>query len=201
MGEIWKNLDINDLDGEIWKDIDDFPDYQISNLGRIKSFKRYHGTNERILGQHKRRKYLSVILYKNRERNHKSVHILVFETFGDYKLKPDEDIHHIDKNEENNNFNNLIMMPESEHCSFHNKGKHHSEETRKKMSESHTDFKGENAPNSKLKEEQVIQIKLLLKEGILTQQEIADMFGVSQLTISAIKTGKIWNHIKLNGDL
>jgi DNA-binding XRE family transcriptional regulator len=51
--------------------------------------------------------------------------------------------------------------------------------------------------NSKLTEEQVVKIKLLLKEGILTQREIADMFGVSQLTISAIKTGRRWSYIRI----
>ncbi len=57
--------------------------------------------------------------------------------------------------------------------------------------------KGEKSSNHKLTEEKVIQIKLLLKYGKLTQQEIADMFGVSQLTISAIKTGKTWSYIKV----
>jgi len=57
---------------------------------------------------------------------------------------------------------------------------------------------GENHPNHKLIEQDVIQIKLLLKEGILTQQEIADMFDVSVSTISMINTGKRWPHIKIN---
>jgi len=56
---------------------------------------------------------------------------------------------------------------------------------------------GEKSHNHKLTEEQVIQIKLLLKEGKLTQQEIADMFGVNRTTISAIKTEKIWTNIKI----
>jgi predicted XRE-type DNA-binding protein len=57
---------------------------------------------------------------------------------------------------------------------------------------------GENNSNHKLTEEQIIQIKLLLKEGILTQQEIADMFGVTQILISKIKTGKLWSYVKVN---
>jgi len=31
--EIFKNLNLDNLDGEIWKNINDFEDYQISNLG------------------------------------------------------------------------------------------------------------------------------------------------------------------------
>jgi len=45
--EICENLDLNDLDREIWKEIEEYDeDYFVSNLGRVKSFK---GINERIL--------------------------------------------------------------------------------------------------------------------------------------------------------
>jgi len=56
---------------------------------------------------------------------------------------------------------------------------------------------GEKSHNHKLTEQQVIQIKLLLKEGKLTQKEIADMFGVSIRTISNIKREIVWSHIKI----
>jgi hypothetical protein len=84
-------------------------------------------------------------------------------------------------------------------------GKRHSKETKMKMSEirkekyknGELNFKGNDSQNHKLTEEQVIQIKLLLKEGILKLREIADMFGVSIMTISNIKTGRNWSYIKL----
>lgn len=37
---IYKILDLNDLDGELWSEIEDFPGYFISNLGRVKSIER-----------------------------------------------------------------------------------------------------------------------------------------------------------------
>lgn len=37
--------DIRDLPGEIWKTIEDFPEYEVSNLGRIKSKTRLVGHN------------------------------------------------------------------------------------------------------------------------------------------------------------
>lgn len=43
----------------------------------------------------------------------------------------------------------------------------------------------------------VIKLKENLNEEILTQKEIGEKFGVCQVTISAIKTRKIWKHIKL----
>ena len=39
--EIYKNLSLDDLDGEIWKEIEEYNgDYFISNFGRVKSFKK-----------------------------------------------------------------------------------------------------------------------------------------------------------------
>ncbi len=219
MNKIYENLVIDNLDGETWKTIIEYPDYQISNLGRVKSFKQ-NKINGKILRQQKNEKYLFIVLCKNREYKHKYIHRLVYEIHN-YKLKYGEDVHHIDKNEKNNFIDNLMMIPEFIHDSFHTKGenhplfgKHHSEESKKKMSEkkkgkypseeskkkmseSHVDSKGENNPNSILITQDVIQIKLLLKERKLIHQEIAEIFGVCRLTISAIKTGKIWSNIKI----
>jgi len=193
--EVYKNLDINNLENEVWKVITDFPGYQVSNFGRVKSFKRY--INGKILKQDKIKDYFYIDLWKNGEYKNKQVHILVYETHNNYKLKPDECVHHINEDKENNIFENLEKMPKSEHLSFHHKGKIISEEIRNKISEKMKGkYIGSNSPNSKLTEEQVIQIKILLKEGKLSQQEIADMFKVSQMTISKIKTGKIWSHVK-----
>lgn len=54
--------------------------------------------------------------------------------------------------------------------------------------------RGEMSPNVKLKTEQVVAIKRLLKEG-LKQTEIAEMFGVKAATISSIKCGHNWKHV------
>ena len=52
--------------------------------------------------------------------------------------------------------------------------------------------KGEGHPLSKLTLEQVIKIKKLLKEHLLTQHEIAYLFDIKQTTISDIKRGRTW---------
>ena len=44
-------------------------------------------------------------------------------------------IHHLDHNIMNNSLSNLVYLTPSEHVKIHNKGKHHSEETKRKMSE------------------------------------------------------------------
>lgn len=49
--------------------------------------------------------------------------------------------------------------------------------------------------NSTLTENDVINIKLLLKEGELTQKEIGDIYGVKGGIISKINVGRNWKHV------
>jgi group I intron endonuclease len=71
------------------------------------------------------------------------------------------------------------------------KGQIVSNETRKKISER---FKGSNHPLSKLNEEEVLQIKEMLKDG-MSYLEIAKEFNVVEGTISTIKQGRSWKHV------
>ena len=50
--------------------------------------------------------------------------------------------------------------------------------------------------NVKLNETQVIKIRDFLIEGILTFNQIAEMFGVSHGTIRRIDKGEIWVHVE-----
>ena len=54
-----------------------------------------------------------------------------------------------------------------------------------------------NNPRQKLKPDQVIEIKKLLLENKLTQQQIADIYGVDRRTITNINTGRSWAHLKI----
>ena len=56
------------------------------------------------------------------------------------------------------------------------------------------DLRGEARPNAKLSEKDVKHIKTMLKNGIY-QKNIAELYNVNQTLISAIKTGKVWNHL------
>jgi hypothetical protein len=98
MIKISENLDLNDLDGEFWKDILDYEgNYQVSNLGRVKSFKKYLGTNERILKQNKNSSgYFHINLSKNGKQKKESIHRLMYESFIG-EIPEEYDVHHIDE--------------------------------------------------------------------------------------------------------
>jgi len=188
---------------EIWKEIEGYDgDYFISNFGRVKSFKKCRGTYERILEpvENNQGYFIVGLCKKGEKQKTKKIHILMYETHIE-KIPKGYVIHHIDFTK-NNYLDNFEMITDFEHRSLHNKGenhhnygKHPSEETRKLISENHADVKGENNKNSILTEQKVIQIRVDLEEGVLTQTEIAKKFGVSKSVISDIKRRKTWKHI------
>ena len=203
------------MNKEIWKNIDGFDGYQVSSHGRIKSFKQ-NKIDGRILKFKKNNGYLEVRLYGD-SKSFKRVHIILYETFNNYKLKENECIHHVDENKLNNDLNNFQLMTISEHRHLHMKneknpifgkhknhpmyGRHHLEETKKKISQNLPSQKGELNNSSKLKNGEVWLIKKILNSDLykskkISQEFIGKMFGVKRVTITDIKSGKIWSHIK-----
>lgn len=55
--------------------------------------------------------------------------------------------------------------------------------------------KGENHPKALKTEVEIKEIKLDLRENVLTHKQIAEKFGVSRPTISLISRGETWSHI------
>ena len=140
---------------EIWKPIDGYPNYRVSNLGRIKSLNYNHTGKEQILKTMADRDgYLHVCLYKDKKKKF-TVHRLVAMNF----LSNADNlpcINHKDEDKANNfvyiNDDGTVDLEKSniEWCSveYNNnfgtrlervaqaqKGKFVSEEARKKMSE------------------------------------------------------------------
>jgi group I intron endonuclease len=74
------------------------------------------------------------------------------------------------------------------------KGRIVSEDTRKKISEKNS---GENHHKAKFKEEDILNIKRLIKSKQYTFQEIGDMYNVGRAYISLINTKRIWKHVEL----
>ena len=99
---------------EIWKDVKGFEGiYQISNLGRLKSFKK-HKSGYILSNKNQKGDYLSVILKGNNKVRHTRIHILVVESFiGD--IPKGYQVHHIDGNKQNNCVDNLEIVSTRTH--------------------------------------------------------------------------------------
>jgi predicted XRE-type DNA-binding protein len=59
-----------------------------------------------------------------------------------------------------------------------------------------TDNRGEKQGGAKLNSRQVRVIRRLLESKSMTQEEIGNIFGVARVTITDIKSGKIWGHLE-----
>jgi len=173
---------------EEWRIIEEFSNYAISNMGRVKRIKKT-GRNTKvghILKQRKNRcGYMYTSMCKDGKRTSKTIHRLVLKTFIGYN---DLDCNHIDGDKTNNKLENL------EYCTK-SKNMIHAYENGLEIS-----VKGEKHGRSKLKEDEVWLIKRILDSDLfrdkkITQDFISKMFKVSFGTISKIKRGVLWSHI------
>ena len=152
---------------EIWKDIEGYEGYyQVSNLGRVRSVERIVN-RKKLKGKfisygRDTKGYLFVNLSKENKQKTARVHRLVAQAFIP-KIDGKDYIDHIDGSRDNNNVSNLRWCTHKENCNFEiaklrqrlgcmgNKkwlGKHHTEETKKKISESKKGKKNPNLWNS-----------------------------------------------------
>jgi hypothetical protein len=99
---------------EIWKPINGYEDYLVSNMGRVRSMNPYNNAKPHLLSliDHGNG-YLYVGLMKNRMRRNFYVHRLVAEAFC---LKPDgcDYVDHIDHDRANNKATNLEWVTQKE---------------------------------------------------------------------------------------
>lgn len=151
---------------ETWKTIQEFPDYEISNMGRVKS---YRTKNPKILKPSPNHGgYFQVILSKKGGLYTRRIHQLVLVAF---RGKPPigMESHHVDGNRRNNQLNNLIYIPISENRSLGNS-------------------------RNKNMHSKLIECDVLIIRGLenITQWRIAKIFNVDQSTVSDIRTKKTW---------
>ena len=171
----------------MWKTIKDFPNYEISDDGRVKSKQREitdsvghkYQIRERILKPCSAGKGYPVVWFrKNGQSIRQYVHILVAKAFipnpENYPV-----VNHQDGNKLNCKADNLEWTTYS-----HNN--QHAYDTKLKL-------RGEGFYNSKLTEANVKEIKSQGKYA--TFQKIADKYGVSKATIRDILVGKTWKDI------
>lgn len=128
--------------------------------------------------------YCVVDLYKNNKRKKQLVHRIVAKTFiSNPNSLPN--VCHKDDNPRNNNVNNLFWGTQRMNI----------QDMMNKKRGSFKAHKGEKNGFAKLKEKDVKEIKTLLRQN-KSCAEIARNFEVDRTTISMIKRGSTWKHVK-----
>lgn len=157
---------------EIWKPVVGFPNYMVSNLGRIEG--------PRGLLKQQRLDYWRVKLSSPNGIFNKMVHVLVCEAFHGPKPFEDAQALHRDDDEDNNREDNLYW------------GTH--QQNMQDRAKNGKAARGERQGASKLTEGQIVEV-FELRKGGMSQPKIANRFGVSQTCIFNILKRNNWRHI------
>jgi hypothetical protein len=172
---------------EIWKQIPHFENYEVSSLGRVRSWITSGSKNKRRETPFVRRLSISfgysicTLTKKPKYRKDFRVHRLVLSVFDGVVMSRNIDCRHLDGNKQNNKLSNLVWGTRADNeadKSLHGK-----------------DNKGVRNGNSKLSENQIPKIRELSKTGLSTRA-VAKLFGVTSGTIHPIIVGKTWRHVK-----
>jgi len=179
-----------DLPGEQWRPVLNYEGwYEASNKGRIKRIKESRGTfaGKILTPQKSRNGYLFLGLSRNGKTKRYHVHRLTAGAF----LGPCPEgleVNHKDGDKTNNAICNLEYITHKGNIKHAHKS-------------GLVDIRGEKSRNHILTEKDIHQIRRLLIEGKLTQQEIGNMYKISYSTISDIKLGKTWGWLKDKADV
>ena len=126
--------------------------------------------------------YHCLKLWDGKKAHHRSVHRLVAAKYCKNR-RPDTEVNHIDGNKLNNCASNLEWVTKSEN------GKH----AYRTGLNWNNPVRGSKHGNSKLKEEDIIEITKLHKEG-LSLAKIASLYPVTKATIWKITKNRNWRH-------
>lgn len=167
---------------EIWKDIDGYEGiYQVSNLGRVKSFHRKTPTILKPMVNHKG--YLRVELHNKTTCELRLIHRLVMEVFNpnDVNLQ----VNHIDGDKSNNRLDNLEWCTGSDNV-------RHAFARGLRVSKY-----GEEHWNCKLTDDEVREIKHRYVKGSRTfgSYALAKQYDVDATTVQKIVNGKFRRNV------
>jgi DNA-binding transcriptional regulator YiaG len=161
---------------EIWKKVRWSEDYEISNLGNVRSWRPYGASKEKRTIPVNIKPWISngyqmVTLSVKQNKKHFSVHSLVAEAF--IGPRPDKNVVcHKDDNKINNIVTNIYYGTYSQN------GKDAVKNKRLKS--------GEDSPVAKLSNADVDTIRHLVLSLGMTHKAVAEMFKVSRSTVSGI---------------
>lgn len=179
---------------EEWRDIKGYPNYMVSNLGRVKSLNYHRTGREGILSNKKTIKgYLRITLSKNSIRKNYLIHRLVAEAFI-----PNPDnlpfINHKDENPSNNCASNLEYCDVLYNNNYGTRNKRISEKHKGVLfSEEHKNNLSKALTNRSEKSKPVLEIDKNTNEVIAefpSVREVKRQFGYDQGFISACCRGE-----------
>ena len=168
----------------IWKTIEDFPNYEVSDDGRVRSisgFRRFGSGRRNVIGAEVQPKdngngYLLVTFYCNGKNVNRYVHRLVATAFLPIVLERNH-VNHINGDKTDNSAPNLEWCDQQENCL------HRARVLRRKIGVEHG--------GAKLTEDQVKSIRLDPRSA----PPIALELGVSKTTIHRVRSGANWGFV------
>jgi len=177
---------------EEWRNVEGFPNYAVSNFGRVKSLPRLvnhpAGNGFKIRREGKvlayalnSYNYYVVSLVNGRVKVTRPVHLLVINAFKGSRPSSAHQCAHWDGNPKNNYVENLRWATPKENTSD---AMRHG-----------TRFRGEEHPRALLTEEDVLLIRELCANGA-NKTALGRQYGVDRTTIGLIHKRKNWAYLQ-----
>lgn len=170
---------------EIWKEVKGFEKkYKISNTGKLMICNFKNTGNAKIASSKPGADgYHRVYIWCGTYNKAHLLHRLVATHFLELpKIEDKKQVNHKDGNKSNNHVDNLEWVNAYENA-------HHA------IRIGLMNNVGENNGQSILEDQDIPVIRKMLKTGKVSQRKLADIFGVSPMTISNIELGKSWKKI------
>ena len=187
-------MDANELSEE-WRLIQDFPDYEVSSLGRVRRAKdgyRTHPISGTVYLRYRAGTiinggadldgYRGVTLHREGYCRRIKICVLVCLAFNGPRPSPEYQVAHWDGCNTNDRKDNLRWATAAQNA---------ADRDRHGMTR-----RGERHSNSVLTDMEVLEIKQRLREGGWgTGRQLAREFGVCESMISHIRVGRMWKHL------
>lgn len=169
------------VETEEWRQIEEFPSYEVSSFGRVRNALTGHPTRVIV---NPRGGYLAVKMYASSLRSVKTrqIHRLVLTAFHRPRPK-DTEANHIDGNKQNNHADNLEWVT-------HGENMRHAYKiglVRPRQ--------GEAMHNARLTDAIVLEMRRIRRDTGITYEELGKMFGVRAGFAWNVVSGKRWKHI------
>lgn len=168
---------------EIWVNVTNYENYQVSNLGRVRSIKNKNNILEYIYlkPSNDGKGYSQVVLYANKKTKTYKVHRIVANMFID-NIENKATVNHINGIKSDNKVENLEWSTRSEN-------------TKHKYAIGLDNNRGEKHPGCKLTEKIVLEIRERYNNNETDRKKLSLEYGVHKGHIYQIVKRIAWKHI------